>query len=102
MIDDEADYYSVDSNKWLSPKERKILKQKQEEIQAIKHMSRKDRKITLDFAGRQVTVNQDAPSISPKVDPQLLAANFGADIEGSRLMPQANPQINRPAPVVCI
>ncbi|XP_067125576.1 activating signal cointegrator 1-like, partial [Centruroides vittatus] len=59
VIDDESDYYSLDSNAWLSPVERKELKKKEEEIFAKKHKSRNEMKITLDFAGRKVYETDD-------------------------------------------
>lgn len=54
MLDDESDYFASDSNQWLSPGERDKLKKREEELRDLRHVSRKDRKITLDFAGRQV------------------------------------------------
>lgn len=54
VLDDESDYFATDSNQWLSPNERATLRKREEELREIKHASRKDRKITLDFAGRTV------------------------------------------------
>lgn len=54
VLDDEADYFASDSNQWLSPGEREKLRRKEEELREIRHASRKDRKITLDFCGRRV------------------------------------------------
>ncbi|XP_033488714.1 activating signal cointegrator 1 [Epinephelus lanceolatus] len=54
VLDDESDYFATDSNQWLSPGEREKLRKKEEELRELRHASRKDRKITLDFAGRQV------------------------------------------------
>ncbi|XP_060887257.1 activating signal cointegrator 1 [Labrus mixtus] len=54
VLDDESDYFATESNQWLSPGEREKLKKKEEELRELRHASRKDRKITLDFAGRQV------------------------------------------------
>ncbi|KAM9861417.1 activating signal cointegrator 1 [Aulostomus maculatus] len=54
VLDDESDYFATDSNQWLSPSEREKLRKKEEELRELRHASRKDRKITLDFAGRQV------------------------------------------------
>lgn len=53
VIDDQMDYYSVNSG-WLSSKQREQLQKKEEERQEKKHGSRKTRKITIDFAGRQI------------------------------------------------
>ena len=54
MIDDEMDYFSVDSNRWLSQTEREKLRSKEEELRKLKHASRRNQSITLDFAGRRV------------------------------------------------
>ncbi|XP_058486282.1 activating signal cointegrator 1 [Solea solea] len=54
VLDDESDYFATESNQWLLPGERETLRKKEEELRTLRHASRKDRKITLDFAGRQV------------------------------------------------
>lgn len=54
VLDDESDYFATESNQWLSPSERDKLRKKEEELRELRYASRKDRKITLDFAGRQV------------------------------------------------
>ncbi|KAK7912409.1 hypothetical protein WMY93_012620 [Mugilogobius chulae] len=59
VLDDESDYFAADSNQWLSPGEREKLRRREEELREIRHASRKDRKITLDFAGRQVVEEGD-------------------------------------------
>lgn len=51
VIDDESDYFSVDSNKWLSSDQRDKLKKREEELREKRHGSRLDRKINFDFAG---------------------------------------------------
>ncbi|XP_050074585.1 activating signal cointegrator 1 [Anopheles maculipalpis] len=53
VIDDEADYFKTHSI-WLSDAERKKLAQLEEELREKRHASRLARKVTLDFAGRQV------------------------------------------------
>ncbi|XP_062868859.1 activating signal cointegrator 1 isoform X2 [Trichomycterus rosablanca] len=59
VLDDESDYFATDSNQWLSPAERQALRKKEEELRELRHASRKDRKITLDFAGRQVLEEEE-------------------------------------------
>lgn len=54
VLDDECDYFASDSNQWLSPVERETLRKREEELRELRHTSRKDRRITLDFAGRRV------------------------------------------------
>ncbi|XP_077554908.1 activating signal cointegrator 1 [Haemaphysalis longicornis] len=53
VIDDNSDYYSSD-NKWLTPEQRELIRKKEEELRAEQHASRRQQKVTLDFAGRQV------------------------------------------------
>jgi len=50
VIDDESDYFTLNSV-WLSKAEREKLQQRAEELQARRHASRLDRRVTLDFAG---------------------------------------------------
>jgi len=52
VIDDESDYFTVNSV-WLSKAEREKLQQRAEELQARRHASRLDRRVTLDFAGER-------------------------------------------------
>uniref|UniRef100_A0A0B6ZWX8 ASCH domain-containing protein n=2 Tax=Arion vulgaris TaxID=1028688 RepID=A0A0B6ZWX8_9EUPU len=54
VIDDECDYYATDSNQWLNTEEREKLRKREEELRNSRHGSRRDRKITFDFAGRRV------------------------------------------------
>ncbi len=81
MIDDEMDYFSVESNVWLSPEQRAELKQKEEELFQKKHASRlnKSVRVTIDFAGRQVIqpadeadVDAQKPTLDGSVDGPLL------------------------------
>lgn len=54
VIDDESDYFSTDSNQWLSMAEREVLRKKEQELLELRHASRLSRKVTIDFAGRKV------------------------------------------------
>jgi len=72
VIDDESDYFNIDSNKWLTPEQREALAKKKEELQASKHRSRLDRKITFDFAGRQVYEDESVPEYKYDEDEKLL------------------------------
>lgn len=62
VIDDESDYFASNS-KWLSKSDRTALKKREAELRAKRHASRKDRKITLDFAGRRVIDEDDGPAL---------------------------------------
>jgi hypothetical protein len=53
VIDDESDYFSVDAYKWMTPEQKKKLKEREEELKEKRHGSRLDRKIDFDFAGKE-------------------------------------------------
>uniref|UniRef100_A0A3Q1I3F0 Activating signal cointegrator 1 n=1 Tax=Acanthochromis polyacanthus TaxID=80966 RepID=A0A3Q1I3F0_9TELE len=74
VLDDESDYFATDSNQWLSPSEREKLRKQEEELRELRHASRKDRKITLDFAGRQV-IDEGNHLTPPELDETLKAMN---------------------------
>lgn len=58
VIDDESDYFKANSV-WLSDAERKKLEKLEHQMQDKKHESRLTKKMTFDFAGRQVVEDQD-------------------------------------------
>jgi len=72
IIDDESDYFNVDSNKWLTPQQREALSKKKEELHNEKHKSRLDRRITFDFAGRRVLEDVTAQNYDIEQDTKLL------------------------------
>uniref|UniRef100_A0A8C6UD06 Activating signal cointegrator 1 n=1 Tax=Neogobius melanostomus TaxID=47308 RepID=A0A8C6UD06_9GOBI len=107
VLDDEADYFASDSNQWLSPGEREKLRRREEELREIRHASRKDRKITLDFAGRQVVEEGDGlKEYYTKLDETLKAMNSDPSsamfsrVQGDRpaLRDLVNPNIMQSAP----
>lgn len=53
MIDDESDYFKANSV-WLNDEERVKLKSLEGQLRENKHGSRLNRKMTFDFAGRQI------------------------------------------------
>uniref|UniRef100_A0A1B6H116 ASCH domain-containing protein n=1 Tax=Cuerna arida TaxID=1464854 RepID=A0A1B6H116_9HEMI len=56
VIDDESDYFCVNSV-WLSSAERERLKKKEEEYRARKHQSRRDQVMTLDIGRSSSATN---------------------------------------------
>lgn len=68
IIDDESDYFKANSV-WLSDAERKKLAKLEEEVRDKKHSSRLNRKVTLDFAGRQIV---EEPQISTEYEDEIL------------------------------
>ena len=74
VIDDESDYFAVDSDKWLTKEQRKKLKEKEKAIHEQRHGSRLNKKYTFDFAGRQVVEDTfDITKYDPFNDEELKA-----------------------------
>ncbi|RXN17698.1 activating signal cointegrator 1 [Labeo rohita] len=108
VLDDESDYFATDSNQWLSPGEREALRKREEELRELRHVSRKDRKITLDFAGRRVL--DEGENLTPyyqKFDETVKAINTGsfgqtpkhsASADRKHLRELVNPNIIQSAP----
>lgn len=59
VIDDESDHFSVDSNRWLSDKDRERLRRTEETLREKKHESRRNKPVNIDFAGRQIVENTE-------------------------------------------
>lgn len=55
VIDDESDYFSVDSNRWLSGDQRDALRSKESSLREQKYSSRQKKALTveLDLVGRK-------------------------------------------------
>jgi hypothetical protein len=68
VIDDESDYFKANSV-WLSDEERKKLMVLENQLRDTKHSSRMSRKVTLDFAGRQV-IEQEP--LSEEIEQEIL------------------------------
>ena len=77
MIDDESDYFATDANQWLNPVEKEALKKREEELRALRHASRKDRKITLDFAGRRVIEESNVVDMYDRNDAVVQQVHYG-------------------------
>ncbi|XP_072258314.1 activating signal cointegrator 1 [Pyxicephalus adspersus] len=91
VIDDESDYFSTDSNQWLSKVERDALCKREQELQELRHASRLSRKVTIDFAGRKVFEEEGALSeYHKRFDETVQAINSGTI--GN---PVRNPRENR-------
>ncbi|EAT33331.1 AAEL014389-PA [Aedes aegypti] len=68
VIDDESDYFRANSV-WLSDAERKKMEKLEAEMREKKHASRMSRKVTIDFAGRQVV---EEPQLAIEVEDEIL------------------------------
>ncbi|GFO36203.1 thyroid hormone receptor interactor 4 [Plakobranchus ocellatus] len=79
VIDDECDYYATDANQWLNQADREKLRMREEELRKARHGSRRDRKITLDFAGRKVLDAEDnsAKQMYSREDSVIQQVHYG-------------------------
>ncbi|XP_065877321.1 uncharacterized protein [Euphorbia lathyris] len=59
VIDDQSDYYEIESNSWLSKEEKELLMKKKEEIEEAERAKRNKVTVTFDLVGRKVLVNED-------------------------------------------
>lgn len=109
VIDDQSDYFSTDSNQWLSQAEREALRKRGEELRELRHASRQGRKITFDFAGRQILEEgEKMTEYYSKFDDTVHALNTGSLGQSSKpadcgprqhLRELVNPNIIQAAPV---
>ncbi|MBN3314068.1 TRIP4 protein, partial [Atractosteus spatula] len=109
VIDDESDYFATDSNQWLPKAEREALRRREEDLRELRHAARRGRKVTLDFAGRQVLEEGEGLShYYSKLDETVQAISTGSlartptqPEQGTRqhLGELVNPNIMQAAPV---
>ena len=110
VIDDESDYFSTDSNQWLSDREREKLRKREAELRELRHGSRLNQKVTLDFAGRRVTEEDtrklDIYDVNDDVVQEIHYGKSKSGSEGFQMKPEdfqndlVNPNIDRKAPKV--
>ncbi|NXE24100.1 TRIP4 protein, partial [Ardeotis kori] len=109
VIDDESDYFATDSNQWLSKQEREALQKREQELRELRHASRLAKKITIDFAGRQILEEDDSMAeYHSKLDETIEAINSGM-LSKPAGSPEAkmtlnsgvlvNPRLLQPAPL---
>ncbi|XP_050164952.1 activating signal cointegrator 1 isoform X2 [Myiozetetes cayanensis] len=109
VIDDESDYFATDSNQWLSKQEREALQKREQELRELRHASRLAKKITIDFAGRQILEEDNSMAeYHSKLDETIEAINRGALSEPGRNSEAkamlnsgvlVNPRLLQPAPL---
>ncbi|XP_054756269.2 activating signal cointegrator 1-like [Lytechinus pictus] len=101
--DDQSDYFSSDTNQWLSTKERTELKKREEDLREKKHGSRLNKNFTLDFAGRKV-VEEEVEEMYNSQDEVVQRVIFGNKPRGEEVSRGGhdatilNPSITREAP----
>lgn len=60
VIDDETDYFSSESNRWLTEEQRALLREKEKQMLQSKEDAKSSRRIIIDIAGRQILESNDA------------------------------------------
>ncbi|CRK87434.1 CLUMA_CG001235, isoform A [Clunio marinus] len=94
VIDDESDYFKSNSV-WLSEEEKKKLGSLEEMLMEKKHASRVNKKVTIDFTGRQVV---EEPQLSKELEEnilrQVLELNSRSNYTGA-----INPEMMANAPI---
>ncbi|XP_064390454.1 activating signal cointegrator 1-like [Halichondria panicea] len=63
VIDDEMDYFSVDSNRWLSGGEKERLRSKEDALREKRHESRRTKAVTIDFTGRKIVEDKENTNV---------------------------------------
>lgn len=58
VLDDERDFFAVDTTSWTSAEEKEALQQREKELREKKFGSRWNKAFTLDIAGRKVVEEQ--------------------------------------------
>jgi len=69
IIDDQADYFSIEGNAWLDRDERRRFREEQEAQQAAEEERRRKIGVTLDLLGRKVEKADAANSIDFESEP---------------------------------
>ena len=64
VIDDQSDFFEIDSNAWLSEEERQEMRKRQEEEEKALEMKRRCLTVTVDLLGRRVIVDGEQASPS--------------------------------------
>jgi len=59
--DDQQDYFQTDGSQWLTPEQRKQMKELEEERAKQRREAKDKVSISFDFGGRGVVVNQGLP-----------------------------------------
>ncbi|KAK9918905.1 hypothetical protein WJX75_007967 [Coccomyxa subellipsoidea] len=62
VVDDQSDFFEIDSNAWLSDEERQQLKERQRAIDEAEQARRRAVTVTFDLLGRQVIMTGEEPS----------------------------------------
>lgn len=82
VIDDQSDYFAIDSNAWLSDSEKMELKRQQHEAEAAAEERRKRIVVTVDLLGRRVVMSDER---GKEQEPNSLPGASGPDVQAVAL-----------------
>jgi hypothetical protein len=83
VIDDQSDYFAIDSNAWLSDEERAELKRRQAEAEAAADAAKKRMTVTVDLLGRRVVMDNGGENDGSILDAEGLSSENLAAIEAA-------------------
>ncbi|BDA48892.1 probable activating signal cointegrator 1 at N-terminal half [Coccomyxa sp. Obi] len=67
VVDDQSDFFEIDSNAWLSDEERQQLKDRQRAIEEAEQSRRRAVTVSFDLLGRQVIMAEDEQRASSNI-----------------------------------
>ncbi|EIE18808.1 hypothetical protein COCSUDRAFT_44977 [Coccomyxa subellipsoidea C-169] len=89
VVDDQSDFFEIDSNAWLSDEERQQLKERQRAIEEAEQSRRRAVTVTFDLLGRQVILTGDEQPVSTSDTEASSAAGPFAAANTSAQPPQS-------------
>lgn len=97
VIDDESDYFKANSV-WLNDEERQKLKSLEDEVRQKTHSSRLNKKMTFDFAGRQVVEeSENLAELEKKILKEIM--NVTSSSSHQYADSQIDPEMLKHAPI---
>lgn len=78
VIDDQSDYFAIDSNAWLSDAERAELKRQQREAEEAAEERRRRITVTVDLLGRKIVMDDGEQAVLADADAKAAAVAMEA------------------------
>ena len=76
VIDDQSDFFEIDSNTWLTDEERDQLRERQRCSDAVAAEARSRTRVTIDLMGRQVKARRNTVHVCVTLRPTLKHRRF--------------------------
>jgi len=81
VIDDQSDYFEIDSNTWLTDEEKADLHRQKAKLEASEEQRRRKIMVTLDLLGRRVIMDQGETEDPLVADQTYKVLNRDQDVE---------------------